>query len=275
MPLFKRSDGDLVDDVPATRRIMPFLLPSRNESYVLFEQAIDVGPALEFIAQYNADHEARITLFHLVLWQIVRALADRPRLNRFTAGGRLYQRRGIWIAYSAKKAMSDDAPIVVLKQRFDPRGTFDDLVAQVHGTVRDGKSDRRSRVDKELDLLLRLPGPVLRRGVRLIQALYDWNLLPHEYMRGDPMFASVFVANLGSIKLDAAFHHHYEYGNIPIFLTIGRVHQAPVVAADGAVTTRTQAILKWNLDERIEDGLYCARALEMLRQRLENPDELT
>jgi hypothetical protein len=85
------------------------------------------------------------------------------------------------------------------------------------------------------------------------------------------MYASAFIANLGSLKLDAAYHHHYEYGNIPIFVTVGRVHDAVVARADGTVGTRKEVVLKWNFDERIEDGLYAARALELLRARLAAP----
>jgi pyruvate/2-oxoglutarate dehydrogenase complex dihydrolipoamide acyltransferase (E2) component len=32
--------------------------------------------------------------------------------------------------------------------------------------------------------------------------------------------------------------------------------------------------LKWTYDERVEDGLYCARSLERLRELLENPEKL-
>lgn len=105
----------------------------------------------------------------------------------------------------------------------------------------------------------------------LVRKLDDWNLLPHAFTRPDPMYASAFIANLGSLKLDAAYHHHYEYGNIPIFVTVGRVHDAVVARADVTVGTRKEVVLKWNFDERIEDGLYAARALELLRARLAAP----
>jgi pyruvate/2-oxoglutarate dehydrogenase complex dihydrolipoamide acyltransferase (E2) component len=32
--------------------------------------------------------------------------------------------------------------------------------------------------------------------------------------------------------------------------------------------------LKWTYDERVEDGLYCARALERLRELIESPEKL-
>jgi hypothetical protein len=85
-------------------------------------------------------------------------------------------------------------------------------------------------------------------------------------IRSDPMYASVFVANLGSVGLDAGYHHLWEYGTISIFCVVGRVGEG----ADG----RRCMTLKYTYDERVEDGLYCARSLERLRELLENPKEL-
>jgi len=84
------------------------------------------------------------------------------------------------------------------------------------------------------------------------------------------MYTSAFLANLGSLKIDAAYHHLYEHGNCPLFVTIGRVAQVPAVE-DGNVVTQSQVTIRYSFDERVEDGLYCAKALQLLQQRLENP----
>ena len=44
-----------------------------------------------------------------------------------------------------------------------------------------------------------------------------------------------------------------------------------MVAEDGTVHARTVVRLKYVYDERVEDGLYCVKALDLLRQRVENP----
>jgi hypothetical protein len=81
-----------------------------------------------------------------------------------------------------------------------------------------------------------------------------------------PLNASVFVANLGSVGLEAGYHHLWEHGNCPIFCVIGRVKPGPAGAR--------VATLKFSYDERIEDGLYCARSLERLRELIERPEKL-
>jgi pyruvate/2-oxoglutarate dehydrogenase complex dihydrolipoamide acyltransferase (E2) component len=93
-------------------------------------------------------------------------------------------------------------------------------------------------------------------------------------VREDPLYASVFLANLGSIGLEAPFHHLYEYGTVPLFAVIGRISKEPIVDADGALAVGQVVHLRYTLDERIADGFYCARSLELLRELLEHPERL-
>jgi hypothetical protein len=274
MPLFGRKDGDVVRDAPPYRRMMPLLMRRRGDASVYFEQQIDAGPALAYLERANAGRASgtvKLTLQHLLMHALVETIAARPRLNRFTMGGRLYQRRGIFISFSAKKAMNDDAPVFVVKKQFEPGQSVAQIAEHTAVGIGEGRSDRPTHVDKELAFFLRLPLFLLSPGVRFLMWLDSVNLLPFAFFREDPLYASVFIANLGSIRLDAAFHHNYEWGNIPIFVTIGQTKDVPFVKPDGALGVRKELLLRWTLDERIEDGLYCAKALELVRARLENP----
>ncbi len=108
----------------------------------------------------------------------------------------------------------------------------------------------------------------------MARRLNHWNLVPASMIANDPMFASAFVANLGSVGIDACYHHNYEYGTIPIFVVMGRLHRAPVVVGENEIEVRQVFELKYTYDERIEDGFYCARGLERLQYLLEHPGEL-
>jgi hypothetical protein len=252
---FSRADGTLARDVPAYRRIMPFLMRGKNESAAYFEQEISVERSQAFIADWNARSTRKISFFHLSMWAAVQTLAARPRLNRFIAGSRIYQRKGIWISYSAKKKLNDDSPVVVRKIQIDPSLPFADLVDQLSADLDDGRAEKRSHVDKELSIVLALPGFLLRLLLALQGLLYGWNLLPQSLIRPDPLFASLFVGNLGSLKMDAIHHHLYEYGNIPAFACIGRRRRVVVANDAGEISTELVCVVKYTYDERVEDGL--------------------
>lgn len=264
----RRPDGALVKDASAMRRFMPFVSPRRSESLVYFAQEIDVEAALVFVEAKNADRaeERRMTLFHLVLRAIARALEDRPRMNRFVAGHRLWQRSEVWLTYSAKKRLDDGAPVVTIKRRFEPGETLDAMIDGTLARLREGRGDKRSTSEKEMSLLLRLPVIVVRAILWCVRTLDALGLLPKSMIDSDPLYASAFVANLGSVGLRAAYHHLWEHGTCPIFCVVGRIEKG----ADA----RRRIVLKWTFDERTEDGFYAARALDLVRQRLENPAEL-
>lgn len=260
----RRPDGKLVRDLPALRRFMPFVSPRRNESLVWFTQEVDVEPALAWLTALNGDGERRVTLFHLVLRAIAGALAEKPVMNRFVAGGRNWQRDGVWITFSAKQRMEEQAPILTVKRRFDGDATLTAMVDGVLGRLGAGRGGARGASDKEVDLLLRLPPPLIRLTMWLAHRADALGLLPRSLIDADPLFASCFVANLGSVGLEAGYHHLWEWGNCPIFCVMGRVPEA------GPRRVR----LKWTFDERIADGFYAARALDVVRTRLLRPDTL-
>jgi len=266
-----RVDGRVAGDVPGYRRFMPALMPTRNGSIVFLDQVVQVAAAERFVAETRAAHpELHPTLFHLVLWSLGRMFDAHPHLNRFLAGGRLYDRDGIWISFTVKTELSEDGTLVEVKHRCDPAQPFADFVRDIETSVAEARAGAEALVDKELSVFLELP-PLLRRGVVLLAGVAnDFNLLPRAFIEGDPFFASVFVTNLGSVGIDAAFHHLYEYGTIPMFCTFGLVHDG-VVARDGEPVVTRVASLKFSYDERVEDGLYAAKALQHLRSVLEDP----
>jgi hypothetical protein len=264
MPLFQRFDGDLVRDVAPTRAIMPYLMPTRGSAAVYFEQTLDVTRAHAFLAARREATGEKLTFFHIFTYAAVKTLTERPRLNRFTAGVNTYQRKRIEIAFSAKKAMNDESPVVVVKRAFDPGASFDEHTKKLSGGVQEGRSTQKSSTDKELGIFLMLPSFLLAWFVSLAKWLDAHNLLPRALIEGDPLYASLFVANLGSVGLDAVFHHLFEWGNCPIFAAVGRVREE---VRDGQV--RQLCCVRYTFDERIEDGLYCARAIEHLRTIVE------
>jgi hypothetical protein len=243
---------------------------------VLYEQHVSAAPARRLLATLNAARppERPATLFHLVLRALGTILHEYPRLNRFVAGSRLYDRRGIWLAFSAKQRLERDAPIFTSKIAFDPGEPLATMVDRAHGALAGGRAGQETATDRQIGAYLRLPPVLLRLGVRALRRLDAWGRLPASFSEHDPLYASAFIANLGSVGLDAAYHHLYDYGTIPIFVTLGRLHQAPVVLADGSVTSREVFTLRHTYDERVEDGFYAARALERLQALLEEPSTL-
>ncbi|HSN92057.1 MAG TPA: hypothetical protein VLS93_12580, partial [Anaeromyxobacteraceae bacterium] len=195
MPIFRRPDGDLCRGEAPVRLVMPYLMRGRNESAVLHDSVYDLRRTRTWLKAYNRAHAGRATLFHLFAYACACALHARPALNRFVSGGRIYQRRGVFLAFVAKVEMSDDSPTATVKLEV-PRGQpFPAFVAGVTAAIEGARGGGRA-VDREVALIMALPGPLVRVLVALARLLDAWNLRPGWFMKIDPMYTSVFLATL-------------------------------------------------------------------------------
>ena len=146
----KRPDATLVRDLSAMRRFMPYVSPRRNDSLFYMNQDIDAEAAFEFIEKQNKERPRNrpITLFHLYLRALSMALLLRPGVNRFVKAGRVWQRDGVWITFSAKRKLIDGAPMITIKRRFHPEseslGEMTDATYEQLRAGRKGKCRRRA-----------------------------------------------------------------------------------------------------------------------------------
>jgi hypothetical protein len=188
-------------------------------------------------------------------------------VNRFVKGGRLWQREGEWITFSAKRELRDGAPLITVKRRFHPATeSLEQMVDEIHAQLGRGRSGKQTTSDKEMNLLLWLPGFVIRALLAVARLGDRLGLLPRSMIDSDPLFTSLFVANLGSIDYPAGFHHLWEYGTCSLFGVMGRIEPG----GNG----RRKMSVAWTYDERIEDGLYSYHTLEGIRERIESPELL-
>ena len=265
----RRPDATLVRELSAMRRFMPYVSPRRNDSVFHLAQEMDVEAALEFLEKKNRERPADrpMTLFHFFLRSLSQALYLRPGVNRFVTGGKLWQRHGEWITFSAKVRIEDGAPLVTIKRRFEPtRETLDEMVDAIYGQIRPARAGRQSTSDKEMGLLLRLPGFVIRAALALLYFADRFGAVPRAMIDSDPLYTSCFVANLGSVGHEAGFHHLWEHGTCSLFGVIGKIKRG-----EGG---RRLMTVCWTYDERIEDGLYSYITIAGIKDRIERPELL-
>jgi pyruvate/2-oxoglutarate dehydrogenase complex dihydrolipoamide acyltransferase (E2) component len=269
--LFWRSDGTKVRGLDPMRRMLPMVMPTRNEAVVYYEQIIDATAMVAFLDEHNRGDGPKLTPLHLVVAALGRTLIARPALDRFVAGRRLWQREVTAVSFAAKREFDDRGVLKTIKLPVVADEALTATAARIHDAVHAGRTRDDRPVDREMSLLGKLPDAILSPIVRLARALDRWNCLPHALMRDDPLFASVFIANLGSLGIDRAWHHLYEHGTVSLFCVIGALRPRQVVGADGAPTVRPTLSLRFTLDERVCDGYYAAQSLEILRADLEDP----
>ena len=82
------------------------------------------------------------------------------------------------------------------------------------------------------------------------------------------------MKNLGSIQLHAGYHHLTNWGTTSVFCAIGEAKKRPFFDDDGTVHMRPSVDIGLTIDERIADGFYYSRTVQLLKKLLENPELL-
>lgn len=268
-----RRGATRVDLGRSFNAIFPFIMKGRNESIAYYPVVVDAENLLAFV-EATKGTEDELSLFEAILLALVRILRERPTLNRYIIGRRLYQRRDVELSFVARRQYTLDSSETNVFVSVRPEDDAEAALRKIRGEIRTAKSGEQKSDDGLIDLFLRLPRSVLQLAVNLL-SIWDFYVDTPAFLRGiDPLRCSAYVANLGSVGMGAAYHHLFEWGTCSLFVTIGQVKPTVVVGEDGNPAVRRTVELKIALDERIADGYYDARALELFDTYLNHPEEL-
>lgn len=271
-----RKDGVWVKDIPGLNVVMASLFPKRTDCEVYLQQEVDITELLRYINEKNGpDAPYKTTLFHCFVDMVARVLNERPYLNRFVQGRRIYQRDEITVAFLAKKRFSDhsEESLMMLKAQGDQ--TLADISKLIVGDVHEMRTHSGDHgINDILDRLGKLPRPLLMLIVHVVRVLDFWGKVPKVLRDGDTNCASVLLSNLGSIKCPSVYHHLNNYGTTSVLITIGTMRKVNTLQADGTVVTRDVVDIGATLDERIADGFYFARSLKLIQHICAHPEML-
>ncbi len=272
-----RCDGTRVLGQHALNALMPYMMRGRNESAVYYEKEINIENSLAYLKSLKKMQEAkedqdRFSLFGLIITAALRAMALYPQLNRFVHRRALYQRKHLAFSFIVKQEFDVDAPEVNAKIFLEPGDSFSTVSEKISVAILNARQNGEGDGERFANIFHKIPG-----GKALIMGIYrfleQFNIAPWSLIRMDPLYSSIYFANLGSIGLNAPYHHLYEWGTTSIFIVIGKLFSKELW--HGNVRTRQRYIdLRMTLDERIADGFLFAEAASALYKMLSNPSLL-
>lgn len=272
-----RRDGRWVHDVPGLQSVMAHLMPNRTDCEVYLSDSFDVTDLLKYIEKKNAEHpEYKTTLFHCFIFCVAKMIHERPLMNRFIQGRRMYERFDISLSFVCKRRFADNAEESLMVLVPEDNQNIDDITRKVVGDLSETRKSEHSTggVDALLDSLAKLPRPLLMLIVKIVRLMDFWGIAPKSITEGDPNFTTVLFSNLGSIKGPAVYHHLNNYGTNSIMITIGTIHKAEIIMPDGTKAIRDVVDVGATLDERIGDGFYFVRSLKLVKHIFAHPELL-
>ena len=271
-----RKDGRWVKDVPGLQTVMAYLMPNRTDNEVYLNETIDVTQLMKYLEKKNEGLGYKITLFHCTITMLARMIRERPLMNRFIQGHRMYERNEISLSFVCKRRFTDHAEEALMVLVPKDTDTINEISRKIVGDVIETRKSEHATggVDALLDSFAAMPRPLLMASIRVIRWLDFWGRNPSFLTEGDPNYTTVLCSNLGSIKCPSVYHHLNNYGTNSIMVTIGTLHKEELVMPDGHKEIRDVVDIGATLDERIADGFYFARSLKLIKHICENPELL-
>ncbi len=275
-----RKDGYYLTKLDPVSKLMPYIMNDRTDAHVYFEDSIDLTKVEPFIREYRNEHKVKIGMMHLIIAAMVRTMSQKPKINRFVSGNKIYARNHISISYTMKKAMTEQASDAAVKTLYDPRATLHDIVRIVNEDIDANKTDDEVEVnaDNSADVLAKviaiLPGFFIKGFISFVKFTDYLGILPRSILDASPFHTSMYITNLGSLGIKAVYHHIYNIGTTSMFLAFGVKKKEKVIGRDNSEEIRTFMDLKVTADERIVDGFYYATAFKLAIKLLENPERL-
>ncbi len=257
--------------MPAMLRLMTYL-KDRQDAYVYINRKFDVTDLVKYMKEKKKNNKD-LTYFHAFSIAIAKVIYNKPKLNRFIINHNCYQRNDIILTFTAKVDYSDDAKEVMSLIKVEEKDniyTLSDKIKEKVANFREKKLQNSS--DDSLDALDKFPNWMLKLFVAPITKWMDrHDLLPNS-LNNDLLYnSSVILSNLGSIKCGAIHHNITNFGTNSIILTIGDIHKEQIVMPNGKVEIRDIVEFGINLDERIADGVYFSKSVNLLDYILKNP----
>lgn len=270
-----RKDGRKIRTLDPMNRLSPYIMKTRVGSSNFIMGSLEITEIEKYIQNKRNEGLKGFGLLHVFLAAYVRGVSQLPGINRFIAGQRAYARNNIEIALVIKKEMKLDATETCVKIECEPTDTIYDVFAKMNDIIEKNRAvEEKSEFDNIAKILDYIPGLFLRFVVSILNCLDYFGLLPRFLTKISPFHCSFFITSMGSLGIPPIFHHLYDFGTVPIFLSYGKKRKAYELDKKGNVVEKKYIDYTVTSDERICDGHYFSVAMKFLNECFKNPEIL-
>lgn len=269
-----RKEGRRVRSLHPMDYVAPFIMVQRNDASNLFRDEFDIEEAEKYVQQKRAEGLKNFGLMHVLMAAYVRTVSQKPGVNRFLGGQKIYARNDIVVNIMVKKSLALNAEETALKIFFEPTDTATDVYNRFQASYEEALNSDDRGFETAAKIVNMIPG-ILKRFFVWILKIFDYfDLLPRSLTNISPFHGSLFITSMGSLGIPPVFHHLYNFGNVPIFLAFGSKRTAYKLDKDGNARKKIYVDVSVTTDERICDGYYYASTFRTIKSCVKHPEVL-
>lgn len=263
-------EGRRLKSLDPMSMVSPYIMTERNGASNMIRIKINVARIEEYIRQKRAEGLDGFGIMHVLVAAYVRAVSQRPALNRFIRGQKIFARNDIVVMLTIKRSMSTVAEETIIKAHFTPDMTAEQIYRGMNDVIESSRGEE-SDFDDTAKFFRYIPGLLLKFAIWFLKLLDYFGLMPRSLCEVSPFHGSMFITSMGSLGIPAIYHHLYNFGDVSQFCAFGAKEKVMELDRDGSPVERHYIEMLWTLDERICDGFYYASGFKLLRGYLQNP----
>ena len=272
----RRKWATRVKDYTGMMQLACDIKPNRSVSDVYVNQKLDVTELVKYLEKKKKKGED-VTFYHAVVTGIGKVYYNRPYLNRFVQDRHLFMHNDVVIGFVAKVAFDDKAEELMIMLKIEPDDNIHTLSKKIADKV-NGIRKPNGKVEKKggnalIDALGHWPNIFRVPVIGLLKWMDKKGILPASIEEDNLYYSSIILSNLGRLHSPAILHNITDFGNSSALATIGEVRDE-VVVKNGKQEIRKLCEFGINLDERIADGYYFIKSIQMLQYIFDHPEML-
>lgn len=269
-----RKDGRRLRTLDPMEALSPYIMKTRTTCQNLIMDKFELDAIEHYVREKRRAGLLKFGIMHVMLAAYVRTVSQRPAINRFISGQKVFARNQIEIIMTVKEALQDNSASTVIKTVFDPRDTPADIYEKFCQTLTDAFQDGQNDFDSTAKRLSHIPGLIKKFAFWFLNLLDYFGMIPLSLLRVSPFHGSLCITSMGSLGIQPIYHHLYDFGNVPVFCAFGAKRKENCLAEDGSVVQKKYMDYTFTTDERICDGFYFAESLKLMKRYLLKPELL-
>lgn len=268
-----RKEGRLLRSLPAFAKYVPFIMPTRNDACNQYEESFEVSDVDRRLRKLRVDGNKGIGILHFIIAAYIRGVSMLPGMNRFIVGRRIYARDNIEVVITVKRSLAIDATETTIKVVFEPTDTIFDVYRKMNEKIDEIKTvEGNNNTEDVAEAMCKAPRFLLRFALTILRIMDYFGWLPQSLLDASPFHGSMIITDLGSLRIGPIYHHIYNFGTLPVFISFGAKRHAYELDRHGNMVDRKYVDCKFVMDERTVDGHYYAQFLQAFRYICQHPE---
>lgn len=263
-----------VKSISPMSAVIPFIMVNRTGSQNFIQDSVEIEKLEKYMKEKQQAGMTNISMMHIMIAAYIRLVSQRPALNRFIRGQRIWTRKNVEVSLTIKKEMSLESPDTVVKITLPPDATLAQVYEVLNHEIVSYRENPGGDFDDTARILTKLPGLLFKFTVATLRFLDYFGLMPRFLAKVSPFHCSYFITSMGSLGIPPIYHHLYDFGSCPVFFSFGAKRRAYEMDSQGIVKKKSYLDFTFVLDERICDGYYYASSLRLLKSIIKNPYQL-